>query len=57
MEFEKEAVRLISQGYEWTCPNCDTLNMELTYGTYVDCFECCKRYEVSKHDHKFEHEY
>jgi len=56
MEYEKEAVILVSQGYGWTCPECDAYQLELTYLSHVTCAECCKNFEVSKHDHKFDPE-
>ena len=54
MKFEKEAVRVVSSGYEWTCPDCDTFNRELVYGVYVTCSVCCKNFQISKHRHKFD---
>ena len=56
MKFEKEAVRLVSAGYEWTCPECDAHQLEMTYANYVTCSECCKNFQISKNEHKFDPE-
>jgi uncharacterized protein (DUF983 family) len=49
-----ETVSLISAGYEWTCPHCDTLNHEIEITETVACEQCGVEFEVSDADHAYE---
>lgn len=46
-----KSVELISSGYEWVCPNCDTLNKEIEITKQVRCKRCWKKYEVDNAEH------
>jgi len=52
-EDEGKEVELIASGYEWTCPNCDTLNkeMEIPNDETVRCSYCKNRYKISNYAH------
>lgn len=43
---EQRFVNLISSGYEWTCPNCETTNHEEAILSEVRCENCEMRFET-----------
>ncbi|MBW1845556.1 MAG: hypothetical protein JRI94_00115 [Deltaproteobacteria bacterium] len=45
-----ETVGLIASGYEWTCPECDTLNKEIEIYNQVTCQNCERTFEVNQED-------
>lgn len=49
-----ESVTLISAGYEWTCPHCETLNTEIEIAETVTCSKCAQEFEIADADHAYE---
>jgi hypothetical protein len=44
---EKEpAVELVATGYEWTCPECESLNRILGFIPHVTCANCSSDFET-----------
>lgn len=39
-ELVMETVDIIASGYEWVCPNCETLNDEIEVKEDVKCKRC-----------------
>lgn len=50
---DRESVELIALGYEWICPLCGRLNVEIEVTEKVKCKDkrCKKRYEVEEYHH------
>ena len=48
------SIELISSGYEWTCPDCDTLNEEIEITPAVTCCKCKKKFMVAEYFHAHE---
>lgn len=48
---EPEYVDLIASGYEWECPNCETLNHEIEVTEQVICSECLLTFPVNDYEH------
>ena len=46
-----ESVELIASGYEWVCPECDTLNKEIEVTKTVKCKKCHTTFEVQDYAH------
>jgi hypothetical protein len=46
-----EAVDLMASGYEWVCPACKRLNLEIEHSTVVKCQKCEKLYETNPPQH------
>ena len=46
-----ESVELIASDYEWTCPDCETLNHEIEINEWVTCKECDHEYRVNEYHH------
>ncbi len=42
-----EPVDIIASGYEWMCPTCETLVLEIEHTEIVTCSECNKSYYTS----------
>jgi hypothetical protein len=53
-EYNETSVSLIASGYEWTCPNCDTLNKEIEVTEKVFCDNCANFYNVEEYNHALE---
>ena len=54
VEESSDSIELISSGYEWTCPDCDTLNEEIEITAAVTCSKCKKKFMVAEHFHAYE---
>ena len=50
-EDDEESVELIASDYEWTCPDCETLNHEIEINEWVTCKECDHEYRVNEYHH------
>ncbi len=48
---EMETVDMIASGYEWVCPNCETLNSEIEAATTVTCVTCSGVFETNPPEH------
>lgn len=46
-----EQVDIIASGYEWVCPECDVLNLEVEWTKQATCFICGKTYETNLPEH------
>lgn len=46
-----EYVDTIASGYEWTCPECETLNTEIEWTEDVYCDECAEHYKARFPEH------
>jgi len=46
-----EKVDVISSGYEWVCPYCETLNLEIEYKDKYFCGECGQQVEANLPEH------
>jgi len=44
-------VDVIASGYEWTCPECDTLNHEIEYKEFYVCQNCKQEVRADIPDH------
>ena len=44
---ELEEVTLIASGYEWECPKCKYLNIEIEANDQVKCTHCYKKFSTS----------
>ena len=49
-----ESVELIASGYEWECPECEWLNLEIEITEIVTCMKCNKKFRVDNHYHAYE---
>lgn len=45
------AVDVTATGYEWTCPACRRLNLDIGYEPAVECAKCFKVYRTNSPDH------
>ena len=48
---EEQTVELISSGYEWTCPVCDTLSTVIETTESVTCEACEREFKVDSYAH------
>lgn len=48
---EPATVDVIASGYEWTCPECDTLNREIEINETVTCGHCLHKFQVGDTHH------
>jgi len=48
-----ESVELIASGYEWECPECEWLNLEIEITEIVTCTKCNKRFKVDNFYHAY----
>ena len=48
-----ETVDIIASGYEWLCPECNTLNKEIEYTERVKCSnpQCFTEFETDLSEH------
>lgn len=48
-----ETVDIIASGYEWICPECNTLNKEIEYTERVKCSnpQCFTEFETDLPEH------
>lgn len=46
-----DSVELIASGYEWECPECETLNKEIGVTEKVICGKCIAEFEVEEYYH------
>jgi len=42
----REVAYLVASGYEWYCPECETVNNEIRLTETVKCRECGKVFET-----------
>lgn len=50
---ENETVDMIASGYEWICPECETLNKEIEWTENVTCEQCGRIYETELPEHAY----
>jgi len=48
-----KTVNIIASGYEWICPQCETLNREIEIKKNVKCVCCDAEYETNPAEHAF----
>lgn len=48
-----ERVDLMASGYEWVCPECDTLNHEIEAKGKVTCAQCGTECETNPPEHAY----
>jgi len=44
-------VDVIARGYEWVCPHCQALNVEIEYREKYFCGECGQQVEANLPEH------
>ena len=49
-----ESVELIASGYEWECPECEWLNLEIEITEFVTCEHCKEKFKVTEYYHAYE---
>lgn len=54
MDDELECIDLIASGYEWECPNCETLNKEIEVTKRVTCARCKSVFVTNSPEHAYE---
>jgi len=42
-------IDLIAIGYEWTCPKCEELKIEIEFMTQVSCLKCRLTFSVDQY--------
>lgn len=50
-----EIVDVIASGYEWTCPQCEHLNLEIEVKEEVECTECKTKFDTNPPAHAYPH--
>lgn len=45
------SVDIIASGYEWTCPECNRLNLEVEITKYVECKDCTRTFGTNPPEH------
>lgn len=52
---ELQVVDLIASGYEWVCPDCETLNKEIEVKETVTCSGCGHTFDANPPEHAYAH--
>lgn len=47
-------VDIIASGYEWICPDCERLNMEIEITVTVECRDCTRIFETASLEHAYD---